>query len=401
MWWHSLLKIILVVLLPLGLAGCDFGSVGKFFASGKKCTTGSKFEQASCLTRQYQAICQAGGFGLRDNLNRLRKINNNDVGTRICKRRIAITIGPVINGVNITGTLAEQSNKTETQCYQSMGRDRILCNARVKLHFLSSQFKVACLASIPWYTANDLMFKTVGLRDQVLKKTKIKGNLAYRTDSKWYCHNNTSVAGLNKPRLKRVYAEPENKIVQAVFSQVQQECSSTPQKQASSKNLHTMSHNLSCILPKMINRLGKKFASICKEKNDRKVKDKALGDVVHARKFLAMLHPDHFRKSSFVWLCSKRRIFVKSRYIIAPAKATITAANPIAIEEPILTSALVPTRNRRKNIKWKARKNRARMIGLKRNRRTKSLKRRRATTRRKRKANRPDANSFSYQNANF
>ncbi len=338
---------------------------------------------------------------MRVNLNRLRKLNNNDVGTRICKKRIAITLGPVIDGVNITGTLTEQSNKTETQCYQSMNRDRVLCNARVKLRFLSRQFKAACLASIPWYTANDLMFKTVELREHVLKEATIKGNLVYRADSKWYCHKNTSVSGLNKPQLKRVYTEPENKIVLAVFSRAQKECSTTPQKDLNRKKLHSMSHNLSCILPKAINRLGTKFASICKEKNDRKAKDKALGDVVHARKFLAMLHPDHFRKSRFVWLCSKRRTFVKSRFIMASAKATATDAKSIEIEEPILTSALAPSRNMRKNIQWKGRKNRVKVARLIHNRRAKSLKRRRAAARKKRQANRSHANSFSYQNANF
>ena len=230
MWQSRFRKIAVLALLPLVLGGCGLPDVGTFFESAKSCSTGTPIEQATCLTSKYRDICEAGEFGLRDNLKALRKITNSDIGTRACKKRIAIAIGPVIDGQNITGTLEEQTDRQVTLCYETFGRDRTLCDARVKLKFLGSQFKAACLATIPWYTANDLMFKTVELRERAIEDAKIQGNHVYRANSKWFCHKNSRVSGLNDPRLKRIYAVPDNKMVLNVINTAKTECAFASEK---------------------------------------------------------------------------------------------------------------------------------------------------------------------------
>ncbi len=380
-------------LLSLMLGGCGFGSFSDFLSSEKTCSTGSKFEQATCLTYEYRDICQAGEFGLRKNLNRLRKLNKNEIGTRICNKRIAIAIGPVISGISVTGTLAAQSAKKEMQCNLAGKRDKILCTARVQLKFLGRQFKAACLATIPWYTANDLMFNTVKIRERVLANAKIEGNEIYSADRKWLCHKNTSVSGLDQPHLKQVYTEPENKVVQVALAQAENECVTARKKTTGSTSStiqpRTKSQKLDCVLPRAVHNLSLKFTSLCKQKSDPQKKDVALASVVHARKFLAMLHPDHFRKSSFVWLCGKQRSYIKNRFVMASTKE-------LSVEAPVTPKIPLPARTLRQNAHLKARNNRLKRARLMRSRQAKSRKRSRAAAK-----NTRQANSFSYANATF
>jgi len=115
--WFSFRSLLLVIGAAFLLGGCSLSSsLEDFFDSPQSCNEGSKAERAVCLTKEYRLLCATTRFGLRDNLLRMHKLLGKDIGIRICQNHIAVTIGPEVDGVSITGSMAEQMAASDSPC---------------------------------------------------------------------------------------------------------------------------------------------------------------------------------------------------------------------------------------------------------------------------------------------